>query len=503
MSRFDPAVKKYANSSIDDLEFLFHHCRCVDHDIYQNIKFRDPIYYWRWKGGKHAYNNILSHINNQFSKMQGNSLIELVILAYKFEMILPDADEVIGVFVNSENTESACEALLLDLVILSNGLHLWYRVVEIFEKFQLKIKTPWIVVYLSDFYVHACYMLGVSLNRVSETAKDYFVSKLRLVEEMPGVDASRLDVYSLFVSLFERNISAVLDRSSNVFIDPMKLIPSFRPIRHFISKSMFLDIIHEAEIANSDQLFLNTEEDNVTGSKERVCILVSCDQVYFRNYADNFLKSVSLISKELIVHFHCLNFQPSSDFINRCEIEHELTIKWSYEKVPNYVPEKYFRDYCTIARYIFLPKYLQAYSVVIISDIDGVVDFDFVHIQKNEHILLYGPLFDKGALQLPWNLIHAGRCVFNNDKRGQFYARRLSAYLLWRLRYCIENNHSLFYADQAALLMMYEYSEEKSCFKQGPKLFYQSHDSRGNKGNLRIDFQKEFLSKLEMGNISN
>ncbi len=101
---------------------------------------------------------------------------------------------------------------------------------------------------------------------------------------------------------------------------------------------------------------------------------MSIDARYLDLYGEKLLESFAYWNPGGLIHIHCVNFEPEQIHLSSLETTYGLQINYSVDQQAGLEEAPHlYAGYCAGARYLYLPRYLEHYGKVAISDIDGVI----------------------------------------------------------------------------------------------------------------------------------
>ncbi len=231
-----------------------------------------------------------------------------------------------------------------------------------------------------------------------------------------------------------------------------------------------------------------------------ICLLVSTDERYFKKYSNDFIASYSRSNSNCLLHWHCVNFIPSSEHLNKLEKQHHIRINITIDSAETLEQEpEVTKGYYASARYIYLPEYLALYPSIAIADVDGIINDSFIDIKtKTADILLRTNMNDfHTPSRVCWEVISAGCFVINRTNESAAFAQTLSTYLCSILEKCRTEKIPFFYSDQIGLFLAYQKYFNNCTFGSAPRFFQQSTNWQFGVGMAGKEaWQKQAVSKL-------
>jgi hypothetical protein len=194
-------------------------------------------------------------------------------------------------------------------------------------------------------------------------------------------------------------------------------------------------------------------------------LLVSCEQSYFTHYAELYCEIIGIVNADALIHFHLVNIESNTDELSALfhawEVRYNVRINYSLEENNSLRknPVSHNRSGITIcSRYIYLPEYLEMYSAVTITDVDGwlTATIDAVSDFVANDVMISSWIWrnNTGFWRLPWGNLAGGYLSIKATDAGKKYACALSSYLIKVYQRNIPQNWSIVYADQAALFLL-------------------------------------------------
>lgn len=189
-------------------------------------------------------------------------------------------------------------------------------------------------------------------------------------------------------------------------------------------------------------------------SKFTKCILLSIDEVYFRRYGRIFLENSIRSGSQTGVHFHCINFDPTSIYNDLTDF-HEFGYSIEYYDLANEGSSNQ-RGYYACARYIHLYEYLHEYEMIFVMDIDGIHTESIEKYDRN--LSKYDVYLSSSALsksrtlfKLPWEAVSAASFICKDTLGGKEFAKHLKGYILECWEKSRSNKGYMWFCDQTAL----------------------------------------------------
>ena len=182
-------------------------------------------------------------------------------------------------------------------------------------------------------------------------------------------------------------------------------------------------------------------------------LLIVCDDIYFRKYADSFISSTRKISAVTLIHLHFIN--PSVESEEFIKLQRRAG-KWSNLNLTTEVYEGlYANNYCSVVRYIRLPFLIRYYKrPVIVSDIDATLVHDidsYASTLASFDVVLRMKKFN--VRSFPWQVIQAGMTYVRNSQSGIKFATFVAKYIAGVFDPFADQD--FFFLDQNALYYAY------------------------------------------------
>lgn len=197
-------------------------------------------------------------------------------------------------------------------------------------------------------------------------------------------------------------------------------------------------------------------------------ILVSAEPSYFDRYAALYASIVGTCSPGALIHFHLINFPADqSDTLAKLrEIEETsgVRVNHSFETNQLMVDRPQLKGgVCVNTRYIYLPDYLEAYTSVTITDIDGWLTKPVAGLTDfgDRDTLVSSWIWKKntGYWRLPWGNVSGGYVSIRSTTASLRFARLIAQYLSKLFARNAYSQKPMFYADQAAHFLCLKHAE--------------------------------------------
>lgn len=189
-------------------------------------------------------------------------------------------------------------------------------------------------------------------------------------------------------------------------------------------------------------------------------VLVAADAVYFKSFAHRYLHLLQKVHPAGLVHFHLLN--PWADVseleatFNTWEAETGLRINFTIET--NQIVSQMSKHTGGMAmnvRHLALRQYLDHYSSLTLTDIDGTVSepltcvADFEGADLILHDLTW--LNHGGAyFRPPYSAVMGGVMSVRSTDAAKRYLDRVECYIARSMAYCLSEDRRIVYPDQIA-----------------------------------------------------
>jgi len=224
-------------------------------------------------------------------------------------------------------------------------------------------------------------------------------------------------------------------------------------------------------------------------------LLISCDKAYFDKYFGKLLESFGHWNLNGLLHLHCIAFEPERRLLEELEHRHKVRINFTVDpQAQLQFSEDNFMGYCAGARYIFLPTYLDHYSRIVITDIDGVIRRSLKDLwaEDQDAILLTSKLLDPEwhSARLLWETIAAGTFGITNAPKNRLFATLVSTFLCDALTSSLQDGSPFFYTDQIGLLLAYLRCKDTHNFERLQGLYIQGGSWQFSDKNSKRDAQQ-------------
>ncbi len=187
-------------------------------------------------------------------------------------------------------------------------------------------------------------------------------------------------------------------------------------------------------------------------------LLVAVEPAYFKLYGALYAEIVGTSNPDALIHFHLINFD------DKATAEAELSslaktagvrINHTFEDNQMMAERPHLKGgVCVNTRYIYLPDYLEAYTGVTITDVDGwllksiadLTDFG----ERDSLVSSWIWKKNTGYWRLPWGNLSGGYCTIKSTANSRRFAALIAQYLTRLFARNAYVGKPLFYADQAA-----------------------------------------------------
>lgn len=278
---------------------------------------------------------------------------------------------------------------------------------------------------------------------------------------------------------------------------PGKILVLFRRLESFIP----LSALERQPSANYTALEESVVHHFNHAAPDAGVLLVSVDEQYFKLYHEKLLESFAYWNPDGLIHIHCIDFEPEPNQLSGLEKNYGLRINYSIDKRPELsgAPNLY-AGYCAGARYLYLPRYLEQYGKVAISDIDGVIRVPLSDLWSdgNRAVHLTSKLVSTEwtSTRLLWEAIAAGSFAIADAPANRDFAWILANYLADQITLCRDKRLRLFYTDQIGLLLAFVASKDTCYFRPLAGLFTQQGRWKlVGAGDAKTSFQNAFNYK--------
>ncbi len=289
-----------------------------------------------------------------------------------------------------------------------------------------------------------------------------------------GEDTKNIAFYRSLAATLNNQIEAAIDWKLKARTLPGKILVLFRRLESFVP----ISALKRQPSTSFIQLENSVVPHFTHPAPEAGVLLVSIDKRYFELYAEKLLESFAYWNSGGVIHLHCINFEPATDQLAALEQHHTVKINHSVDSRPELenAPNLY-AGYCAGARYLFLPRYLEHYGRVAVSDIDGVIRVPLAELWQDGNCAVH--LTSKlvspewTSTRLLWEAIAAGSFAIADAPPNRDFAWILANYLAEQIDFCRDNGLRLFYTDQIGLLLAYAASKDTCDFRPLTGLFSQ------------------------------
>lgn len=245
---------------------------------------------------------------------------------------------------------------------------------------------------------------------------------------------------------------------------------------------------------------------HVPADQKEHAILVACEGQYLDLFGDLYVEILSLTNPGALVHFHFVNLDKELHEIearmDEWQARFDIRTNFSIEKNKIMADMPSHRGgICVCTRYIHLPDYLEVYSGVSITDIDGwleapvsyLSDFAGADTKISSWVWRKNP----GFWRLPWGNLAGGYISFASTEATKAFADIVARYLLTVFKRNAYAGKSMFYADQAGVFLCMQHAVRAFGMKVGhlEKGFAQSEEQRF--GARHEGKQKAMKAKIE------
>jgi hypothetical protein len=206
------------------------------------------------------------------------------------------------------------------------------------------------------------------------------------------------------------------------------------------------------------------------GAAQDHVFLVASEQNYMDRYGDLFAETLAMTNPGALVHFHLINMKDTPQAVLRMldgwEKKFGLRINCSLEtnKIMRELTP-YTSGISVNTRYIYLPDYLNAYSSITLTDIDGWITAKTAALSDfGSHDTLISSWIwrvNVGHWRLPWANLAGGYISFRATEKTRRFAAFLRTYLLIVIKNNVPKGRRIVYADQAGLFLGLQYGIRK------------------------------------------
>ena len=372
--------------------------------------------------------------------------------------------------------------------------------VEVFseKQWQANIACDWLML--------ANYRLLVKKFEANSLCEDHInllEAEINLLAEKIGENTKNIAFYRSLALTLRNQIEDAVAWTLKAQKLPGKILVLFRRLESFIP-------LEELERRPS-AAFLQLEKSVVHHFDHQApdagVLLVSVDGQYFDQYHAKLLESFAYWNPGGLVHIHCVNFEPGPGQLSQLEKTYNLGINYSIDRRPELseAPNLY-AGYCAGARYLYLPRYLERYGKVAVSDIDGVIRVPLADLWKDDNRAVYitsklvSP--EWSSTRLLWEAIAAGSLAIADAPPNREFAWMLANYLAGQINFCRDQGLRLFYTDQIGLLLAFVASKDTCDFRPLAGLFTQQGRWKlVGAGDAKTKFQNAFNYKKPIEEI--
>lgn len=317
-----------------------------------------------------------------------------------------------------------------------------------------------------------------------------------------GHDCRNSNLYDSVLAAVKGDLVKSLQHAAAARGQAGRISPYFQAALNALEPDTFQKLKDEAQNTASHILLDFPCTDHIDSAADDV-VLVSCDQSYFTAYAHDFLATFAQKNPAKAAHIHCVGFAPDRTEITSWGQTLDIVVNYSVDKTLLEGTGAQAQDlrmgYYAGARYIHLPRYLQLYKRIIITDIDGIFHADVDEIwSQHDSVQLSTILLDPAYERYfaPWENIGAGAFACTDAPSHKAFANTLSAYLSRRFHESKKGDTRFFYSDQMGLLQSYLAHKNDCSFLQMLQTFAQS-DALGDSARKadKKAFQQSYLAK--------
>lgn len=300
-----------------------------------------------------------------------------------------------------------------------------------------------------------------------------FYDIMRAAEANLPANWRNISIYRGYISCAEGNYAAALDH-----LHKAQQQEGYN-LALYLNYELAVTMPRFAELARSEPSFpYGQRRFRYRHKKPDRAHLVSCDKSYFDLYIHSFLKGFARSNPGGLVHIHAVDFEVSDAVLVDLEKAYCLLINTTSDFVPEAGNSAELRrGYAAGARYIWLADYLEAYDFVVITDIDGTVDYELETLaaRADADVFLKTAMFrNGGANPMIWTRILAGTFAARSTAETVNMSHAISAYLLDRFEHARRNGSRYFFSDQMALAIAHLHFREQIRFAEIPALYSQS-----------------------------
>ena len=199
---------------------------------------------------------------------------------------------------------------------------------------------------------------------------------------------------------------------------------------------------------------------------DKHAVLVASEQHYFDKYAELYVEALSMSNPGALVHFHLISMTTDKSALlatlNGWEITYGLKLNCSFEENRIMREATPFTSGVSVTtRYIYMLDYLEAYSGLTLTDIDGclMASLDDVSDFGTHDALISSWIWreNTGRWRLPWANLAGGYISFRSTEASKRFVALLRRYLIIVTRNNVQCARQLVYSDQAGVFLALQY----------------------------------------------
>lgn len=328
-----------------------------------------------------------------------------------------------------------------------------------------------------DWFILASYRLLVKKFEANSLRSDdivQFETSIDFLAKKIGENTKNIAFYRSLALTLNNQIEDAINWMLKAQQLPGKILVLFRRLESVIPLTKLE--------SQPSQGFINLEKSVVHHfshpAPEAGVLLVSVDERYFELYSEKLLESFAYWNPGGLIHIHCVNFEPEQNHLLRLAKTYNLQINHSVDTRPELADApNLYAGYCAGARYLYLPRYLEHYGKVAVSDIDGVIRVALADLWRggNRAVHITSKLVSSEwtSTRLLWEAIAAGSFAIGDAPANRDFAWMLANYLTDQIKLCRDKRLRLFYTDQIGMLLAYAATKDICDFRPLEGLFTQ------------------------------
>jgi len=191
-------------------------------------------------------------------------------------------------------------------------------------------------------------------------------------------------------------------------------------------------------------------------------VLVGSEQHYLDRYGELYAETLGMTNPGALVHFHFVSLTtPKVDILallDGWQVKYGLRINCSFEEnsiLRQLTP--YTAAISMTTRFVYLPDYMETYTSLTLTDIDGWLTAPIEKLSAFEEndTLISSWIWRKntGRWRLPWANLAAGYISFKSTANSQKFHVLLRKYIITVTRDNVMRGRNLVYTDQSGLFL--------------------------------------------------